>query len=122
MSQTTQMNGGVRAVIFDISGTVLDYGSSGPVVAFVELFARPGAAVTEAEARGPRGAHKKDHIWSILSDASVGERWSRANGTAPTRADLDHLYEEFTPIQVEVLKHHCDVIPGVPAIVAELRR
>ena len=25
-------NGGVRAVIFDVSGTVIDYGSRGPVV------------------------------------------------------------------------------------------
>ena len=93
MNQTTQTKGGVRAVIFDISGTVLDYGSRGPVVAFVELFSRHGVAVTEAEARGPMGAHKKDHIWTILSDVSMGERWTRANGAAPTRDDLDRLYE-----------------------------
>jgi phosphonoacetaldehyde hydrolase len=122
MSQTTQKSSGVRAVIFDISGTVLDYGSRGPVVAFVELFARHGVAVTETEARGPMGAHKKDHIWTILNDVSVGERWARANGAAPTRGDLDRLYEEFTPLQVEVLKRHCDVIPGVPEVVAHLRR
>jgi len=111
---------GVRAVIFDISGTVLDYGSRGPVVAFVELFARHGVAVTEAEARGPMGAHKKDHIWAMLSDP-LAARWQAAHGAPPTRDDLESLYREFTPLQIEVLKRHCDVIPGVPRVVAELR-
>ena len=121
MSHSTQTQGGVRAVIFDISGTVLDYGSRGPVVAFVELFARHGVAVSEAEARGPMGTHKKDHIWTILSDAAVGERWAHVHGAAPNRDDLDRLYEEFTPLQMEVLKLHCDVIPGVPEVARQLR-
>jgi phosphonoacetaldehyde hydrolase len=115
-----QLNG-VRAVIFDISGTVLDYGSRGPVVAFVELFARHGVAISEREARVPMGAHKKDHIWAVLRDASVAARWAAATGAPPTRDDLDRLFTEFIPLQVEVLKQHCDVIPGVPDVVRALR-
>jgi phosphonoacetaldehyde hydrolase len=111
----------VRAVIFDLSGTVLDYGSRGPVVAFVELFARHGVKITPAEARAPMGTHKKDHIWSLLTEPSVSQRWQAANGEQPTREMLDKLYEEFTPLQVEVLKRHCDVIPGVAEAVEELR-
>ena len=111
----------VRAVIFDLSGTALDYGSRGPVVAFVELFARHGVKITEAEARGPMGTHKLDHIWSMLSDSSISERWEKANGSKPSRQTLDQLYVEFTPLQVEVLKRHCDVIPGVAETVKELR-
>jgi phosphonoacetaldehyde hydrolase len=112
----------VRAVIFDLSGTVLDYGSRGPVVAVVELFARHGVKVTPREARCSMGMHKKDHIWSMLSDPSIGRRWEEAHGAKPTRETLDTLYEEFTPLQVEVLKRHCDVIPGVAETVKELRR
>jgi phosphonoacetaldehyde hydrolase len=122
MSQSSQAPSGVRAVIFDISGTTLDYGSRGPVVAFVELFARHGVTVTEKEARGPMGTHKKDHIWMMLTDPSIGERWEKANRQKPTREALEKLYEEFTPLQMEVLKRHCDVIPGVPEVVKELRR
>ena len=55
----TMQASGVRAVIFDISGTVLDCGSRGPVAAFVELFARHGVAVTEAQARGPIGKQRR---------------------------------------------------------------
>ena len=67
------------------------------------------------------GTHKRDHIWSMLTDPSISERWEQANGVKPTRAMLDTLYAEFTPLQVEVLKRHCDVIPGVAETVAELR-
>ena len=40
----------------------------GLVVAFVELFARHGVTVSEADGRGPMGTHEKDRIWSMLSD------------------------------------------------------
>ena len=112
---------GVRAVIFDISGTVLDYGSRGPVAAFVQLFARHGISVSEEDARRPMGTHKKDHIRSMLSEPSICRRWMDKHGAAPTPADLDRLYAEFAPLQTEVLPRHCDVIPGVPEVAAQLR-
>lgn len=112
---------GVRAVIFDISGTVLDFGSRGPVAAFVELFSRHGVAVSSEEARRPMGTHKLDHIWAMLTDPSVSSRWEAATGRQPTRECLAQLYAEFTPLQTEVLKRYCDVIPGVPRVVKELR-
>lgn len=112
---------GVRAVIFDISGTTLDYGSRGPVAAFVELFARHGVTVSHEEARRPMGTHKRDHIWAMLSDPAVADRWKAATGNIPDSALLETLYEEFGPLQVEVVKHHCDVIPGVPGVVKLLR-
>lgn len=121
MSQSSNTVNGVRAVIFDISGTTLDYGSRGPVVAFVELFARHGVTVSEEEARRPMGTHKKDHIWTMLTDPNISTRWEKANGEKPTREMLERLYEEFTTLQMEVLKRHCDVIPGVPSVVKELR-
>lgn len=111
----------VRAVIFDISGTVLDHGSRGPVAAFVELFARRGVAVTREAARKPMGAHKRDHIAAMLSDPEVIASWVAVCGGTPRQSDLDSLYEEFTPLQIEVLERHCDVIEGVPAVVEDLR-
>src|SRR5215471_2373340 len=121
MGKTAQGNNGVRAVIFDISGTVLDYGSRGPVTAFVELFARHGVTVNEIEARGPMGRHKKDHIQAMLDDASIARRWKEAHGAVPSTEDLDRLYVEFAPLQTEVLRQHCDVIPGVLDVVRQLR-
>ena len=113
---------GVRAVIFDISGTVLDFGCHGPVAAFIELFARHGVSLSAAEARGPMGAHKRDHIWTLLTEAPIAARWEAANHSRPTQALLEALCAEFARLQAEVLEHHCGVIPGVPEVVSELRR
>ena len=115
------LTAGVRAVIFDISGTVLDYGSRGPVVAFVELFARHGIHITEEDARRPMGTHKKDHIWTILTDPAVSRRWTEIHGAEPGRDDLEKLYVEFTPLQMQILPSHCDVLPGVPEVTRQLR-
>jgi phosphonoacetaldehyde hydrolase len=113
---------GVRAVLFDISGTVLDFGSRAPVAAFVEMFARHGITVSHEEARRPMGTHKRDHIWEILSDPKVATHWQNTHGAKPTPELLDTLYREFSPLQKEMLKEYCDVIPGVPQVVTELRR
>jgi phosphonoacetaldehyde hydrolase len=118
---STSTKGGVRAVIFDVSGTTVDYGSRGPVIAFVELFARHGVAVSEEEARRPMGTHKKDHLWAMLTDPAICGRWTKAKGAQPTREALDQLYDEFPAVMKEALKRHSDVIPGVPRIAQELR-
>jgi phosphonoacetaldehyde hydrolase len=112
---------GVRAVIFDISGTVLDYGSRGPVEAFREVFGRHGVPITAEEARKPMGAHKKDHIRDVLAEPAVAGRWEKQHKGAPTEKTVEAMYEEFVPVQLEVITKYCDVIPGVPEVVKQLR-
>jgi phosphonoacetaldehyde hydrolase len=112
---------GVGAMIFDISGTTLDFGSRGPARAFVVLFARHGVGISEDEARKPMGIHKKDHIWSVLTEPEIAERWTKVKGAPATTTDLDRLFAEFAPLQTDVLPQHCDVIPGVPEVARELR-
>lgn len=112
---------GVQAVIFDISGTVLDFGCRGPVAAIVELFARHGVALSSAEARRPMGTHKRDHIWTLLNDPAVGLRWRAATGLAPAPELLDRLCAEFAPLQAGIITQYCDLIPGVAQMAAELR-
>ncbi len=121
MTSNNALPSNVQAVIFDISGTTLDYGSRGPVLAFIELFKRHGVEISHEEARRPMGMHKKDHIRSLLSEPDVADRWQRAHGTRPDETLLDRLFEEFFPLQNEVIPQHCDVIPGIPAVVAQLR-
>lgn len=113
---------GVRAVIFDISGTVLDFGCLGPVSAFLELFRRHGVTVSIEEIRRPMGTHKRDHIWSLLTNRAIRARWESANGHTPTPEILDRLCEEFAELQAEMVTHHADLIPGVPAVLTQLRK
>jgi phosphonoacetaldehyde hydrolase len=112
----------LRAVIFDWAGTTIDYGSRAPAAVVLEIFRRTGVEITPAEARGPMGRAKRDHIAAILALPRVAAAWQQVHGQAPAEADIDHLYAEFLPLQKATLAQHADVIPGVPEVIAECRR
>ncbi len=113
--------GPVRAVVFDWAGTTVDYGSRAPVTAFVEVFQRRGVAVSDREARGPMGTAKRDHIRALLATEPVGERWRDANGRPWSEEDVDAMYDEFLPLQVESAASHAQLIPGTTEVIKNLR-
>lgn len=111
----------LRAVIFDWAGTVLDFGSLAPVRALQTLFAQAGVPVSAAQARGPMGRAKRDHIADILALPDVAERWQAVYGAPPSTADLDRLFAEFLPLQLQTLTERATLIPGVLAMMDALR-
>jgi phosphonoacetaldehyde hydrolase len=117
-----QAAAGLRAVIFDWAGTTVDYGSRAPAAVFLEIFRRFGVEITAAEARGPMGRAKRDHIAAILALPRVAAACRQIHGRPPTEADIDGLYADFLPLQKATLTKHSDVIPGVPEVVTECRR
>ena len=110
------------AVIFDWAGTTVDYGSRAPATSFVEVFRRKGIAVTEAEARGPMGLAKRDHIVAMTQVPRIAQLWQEQHGSAPDDVVIDEMYDDFLPLQKEVLLSHSDIIPGVIEAVEECRR
>jgi phosphonoacetaldehyde hydrolase len=112
----------VTAIVFDWAGTTVDFGSRAPAIVFQEIFRRCGVDITAAQAREPMGMAKRDHIASILAMPEVARAWRAAHGREGQSADIDAMYEEFLPLQREVLKQHSDVIPGVPEAVEACRR
>lgn len=111
----------VKLVIADLAGTTVDYGSRAPAGAFVELFRRYGVAITQAEARGPMGLQKREHIVALTKISRIAEAWKGTHGGRPDTAKIDELYAEFIPLQVKSLPDYGDVIPGVVETVAKLR-
>ena len=112
----------IRLVVFDWAGTTIDFGCMAPAGAFVAAFAAKDVSVTLAEARGPMGLHKKDHIRAMLRTESVGAKWRAATGRAWAEADVVELYRDVTPRQVEAAAKYSELVPSVVATVAELRR
>jgi phosphonoacetaldehyde hydrolase len=108
-------------VVFDWAGTTVDHGCYGPVAAFVRVFAHHDVKVSTAEARGPMGLHKKDHLREMLRSPEITERWRRAHGRDWTECDVGVLYQDFIPLQLEVIDEHSRLVPGLLGCVAELR-
>ena len=112
----------LQAVILDLAGTIVDYGSRAPVEAFVELFRRRGVAMSFERAREPMGLGKREHIAALLAQPETAAAWRAVHGRAPGPADLEALYREFVPLQLELLPRASRLIPGVPETLERLRR
>lgn len=105
--------GEIRGIVFDWAGTMVDFGCMAPARVFAEIFRSVGIEVTEAEARGPMGQAKIDHIRSMLAYPRLQNLWVERFGRASTELDVQDLYETFLPLQKKILADHSDVIPGV---------
>lgn len=117
-----QPSGPIQAVILDWAGTTVDYGSLAPTQVFLEIFRRRGIEITPAEARGPMGSAKRDHIAAVLGLPRVAALWRERFGKQPEDRDVQSMYDEFLPLQKEVLATQgSTVIEGVPAAIDELR-
>jgi phosphonoacetaldehyde hydrolase len=112
----------LKAVVFDWAGTTVDYGSRAPMGAFVKVFAEFGVDISVAEARGPMGLPKWDHIKALLDDPAIAARWQKAHGHAADKVDLDRIYEVFVPLNARVVTDYADLIPGTVEAVADARR
>ncbi|EJL76754.1 phosphonoacetaldehyde hydrolase [Variovorax sp. CF313] len=102
----------LQAVVFDWAGTILDFGSCAPMGAFVKLFEQFGVDITIAEARGPMGMAKWDHIKALGTLPRIASQWEARHGRAFDDADVDRLYEVFTPMNAASVRDHADFIPG----------
>jgi phosphonoacetaldehyde hydrolase len=111
----------LQAVIFDWAGTTVDYGSLAPVRALVRLFAGRGFDLSDADVRRDMGLFKKDHIRRILALPHIDEGWRRRAGHSAVEADVEALFAEFLPRQMEVLEEFSQVIGGVAGVAEILR-
>jgi phosphonoacetaldehyde hydrolase len=113
--------GPVKLAILDWAGTTMDYGCYAPAVVFIEVFKRKGVEISMEEAREPMGAHKLVHIRKISQIPAVARRWREVHGRACTEDDVQAMFEEFVPLQLDCLAQYADLIPGTLELVADLR-
>jgi phosphonoacetaldehyde hydrolase len=111
----------IGLVVFDWAGTMVDHGSRAPAAVFVQAFAEHGVSITTAQARGPMGMAKRDHIRTIADEPGVAAAWQAGHGRPFSDSDIDAIYASFLPLQMACLKDHCGVIPGVVEAVNALR-
>jgi phosphonoacetaldehyde hydrolase len=103
----------LRAVIFDWAGTLADYGSCAPAGVFVALFQRWRVPITIAQARGPMGIHKRDHVAAVLRMPEVAALWQQEYGRPSNDGDVEAMYQDLIPLQLDCLPQYAALIPGV---------
>jgi len=114
--------GPLRGVIFDWSGTTIDKYSIAPVEAFCKLFYYFGIKITPDEARKPMGLKKDEHIRMTLKNPSVSDRWYSHYNKYPNEKDVKNLYSKFVPLQKDIIKDYCYVIPGTQKTINDLKK
>lgn len=116
------MTSQLAAIIFDWAGTTVDFGSFAPTQIFVDAFKQAfDFDLTLAEARGPMGLGKWQHIEALGRDSAIDARWREKFGRPMSDTDIEHIYQTFLPLQIERVGQHAELIPGTLQTVAELR-
>jgi phosphonoacetaldehyde hydrolase len=114
-------SGKLKAVIFDWAGTTVDYGCFAPTGVFIEIFRQKGVEITEHEARGPMGIHKRDHIKALTLLPRIAEEWQKLFGSTCSEKDIDEMYEKFIPLQLDVIGKYSQVVKELPRAVDVIR-
>lgn len=114
--------GKLKACILDWAGTVVDCGVYSPSTVFIEVFAREGVPITMEEAREPMGTHKRVHIQKVTQLEPVRKRWHEKFGRFPDDDDVERMYNNFVPQQINVLERYSKMITGAPETVNLLRK
>ena len=121
MNGSTREKPGIAAIVLDWAGTIVDFGSFAPVVSIQEAFAARKVPISAAEARGPMGLEKREHLRRLLEDPDIRRRWTTAAGAEPSARDVDALYRELEPRLGAAVRRYSRLIPGVRELTDELR-
>ena len=105
--------GKVKALVLDWSGTTADAYVVAPAVVFVQVFEKQGVKISMPEARGPMGLRKDLHIKALTEEPEIRERWKGVHGKYPDQGDVDRMFADFVPMQLECLRQYTKLLPGV---------
>jgi len=111
----------LQAVLFDWAGTLVDFGSLAPTQIFVDAFSSFDIEISLAQARGPMGLSKWQHIRLLLDDPAIAAQWQARTGLAPTDSDVDALYARFMPMQIAKVGQYSQPIDAAAQVLAWLR-
>lgn len=109
---TRTYTGPLKGVIFDWAGTLADYGCFAPAAVFMDVFRKYGVEITMQQAREPMGMGKRDHIATIAAMTQVAKQWEAHHGKPCSEDDIDSLYADFIPMQLDCIANYATLIPG----------
>jgi len=73
------------------------------------------------ESRGPMGLRKDLHMKALTEVPEIRERWREGKGAHPDQSDVDAMFADFVPLQLEGLPQYSTLLPGVATTTAKLQ-
>jgi len=109
--QGRKLISGVKGIIFDLAGTLIDTGCRAPVHAMTTAFAKNGLLVTDEIVRADMGLPKRAHIKAkVVKDEQEEVPFYTPQGTR-----LSDVGNKKLTTGDRVLKNQNTVIPSSPA-------
>ena len=75
-----------------------------------------------AEARGPMGLRKDLHIKALTEVDEIKERWKNVHSKYPDQSDVDRMFADFVPLQLDCLRKYTTLLPGVAEVTQRLQK
>ncbi|MDH3716054.1 MAG: phosphonoacetaldehyde hydrolase, partial [Gammaproteobacteria bacterium] len=114
--------GKVKGLVLDWSGTTADAYVIAPAVVFADVFKKHGVEISMQEARGPMGLRKDLHIKALTEEPAIRKRWKEIKGKYPDQDDVDRMFGDFVPMQLECLPNYTPLLPGVAEVTQALQK
>ena len=111
----------LKAVIFDLSGTLVDFGSLATIVTMKKIFQSKGIKITNDIIKKDMGIKKKLHIKKILSIPSIRSMWLNKYRRSITRIEFIDMCLRFDKELVIAVKKNLNLIPNVKNIIKLLK-
>ncbi len=119
---TRGYRGRVKGLVLDWSGTTADAYVLAPAVVFVEVFSKQNVEISMTEARGPMGLRKDLHIKALTEVPEIKERWEGVHGKYPDQSDVDRMFEDFVPMQLDCLRKYTTLLPHVAEVTQKFQK
>ena len=114
--------GRVKGLVLDWSGTTADEYVIAPAVVFVDVFKKFDVEISMTEAREPMGLRKDLHILELTKLPKIRERWNKVHGRYPDLGDVDRMFADFVPMQLDCLRKYTTLLPHVADVTQKFQK
>jgi phosphonoacetaldehyde hydrolase len=112
----------IKSIILDFSGTTVDPYVIAPAITFIEVFKKHGISINMEQARAPMGLRKDIHIKQILNNPEISHNWKMVYNRDFNSDDINNIYNDFIPLQLECLAKYSNLIPGTENSLNKLKQ
>lgn len=112
----------IKAVIFDLSGTLVDFGSLATVDTMKSIFKSRGIIITNEIIKKDMGIKKNNHIKKILKNPIINTKWIKKYKKPISSSEFSILCSEFDNELKSNVKKKLNLIPNVIKIIKILKK